>query len=404
MKNCEYWIWLQRTLGCGARIDDIIGYYGSARELYHAGKNEWMISGIFTGSQIKNLSKYSPSESGKIINDCSRNNWDIITPDDPEYPPLLRHICDFPAVLYADGNTDLLSSELFIAMVGTRNASVYGTRAAAAIAKQLSQAGLTVVSGGALGVDSASHTGALNADCPTVCVLGCGLGTDYLMENEPLRHEICRKGVIITEFPPFTAASRYTFPKRNRIISGMSLGTVVIEAGERSGSLITARTATEQNRDVFAVPGNVFASSFNGANRLIHDGAKPVFTAMDIVEEYIYRYPDRLKTEGCDIPLSNALQQNSIAINSKASKPPKSETKGRTQIAEPEPEAVSLKPLPETASSTAKAVYEAIDSETDFDTIAERTELPVNAVLSGITELEMYSCIQTLAGRKYKKF
>ena len=134
MKNCEYWIWLQRTLGCGAGIDDIINYYSSARDLYQAGKNDWLVSGIFTASQIKKLSQFSPSESGKIINDCQRNNWEIITPDDDCYPPLLRQICDFPAVLYADGDTDLLSDELFIAMVGTRNASTYGTRAATVIA------------------------------------------------------------------------------------------------------------------------------------------------------------------------------------------------------------------------------------------------------------------------------
>ena len=402
MKNCEYWIWLQRTLGCGAGIDDIINYYGSARDLYQAGKNDWLVSGIFTASQIKKLSQFSPSESGKIINDCQRNNWEIITPDDDCYPPLLRQICDFPAVLYADGDTDLLSDELFVAMVGTRNASTYGTRAATVIAYQLSKAGLTVVSGGALGIDSASHTGALNADCKTVCVLGCGLGTDYLHENEALRHEICRSGVIITEYPPFTPASRTTFPKRNRIISGMSLGTVVIEAGERSGSLITARTATEQNRDVFAVPGDVFASSFNGANRLIRDGAKPVFTARDIIEEYYYNYPDKLDIEGSDIPLSNALQQNSIPMGNVQSTAVKPKAKKSENKQKEEPKPV-LKPMPETASTNARAVYEAITGETDFDTIAEKTALPVNAVLSGITELEMYSCIETLAGRKYKK-
>ena len=401
MKNCEYWIWLQRTLGYGAKIDDITGYYGSARDLYQAGKNDWIVSGLFTAKQISNLGKFSPSESSKIINDCLRNNWEIITPDDVNYPPLLRQICDFPAVLYADGNTDLLFSELFIAMVGTRNASTYGTRAATVIAYQLSKAGLMVVSGGALGIDSASHTGALNADCPTACVLGCGLGTDYLLENEALRHDICRNGVVITEYPPFSPASRFTFPRRNRIISGMALGTVVIEAGERSGSLITARTATEQNRDVFAVPGNVFASSFNGANRLIRDGAKPVFTAKDIVEEYYYNYPNKLEIEGTDIPLSQALQQNSLTFAGSAEN---EKPKMQKRVRENPPQAEKpLKSLPETASANAKAVYEAIDGETDFDTIAEKTALPVNAVLSGITELEMYSCIETLAGRKYKK-
>ena len=252
----------------------------------------------------------------------------------------------------------------------------------------LSDAGFTVVSGGALGVDSAAHNGAINAGKPTVCVLGCGLGTDYLRENEALRFEISHNGALVTEFAPFTAASRTTFPMRNRIISGMSLGTVVIEAGERSGSLITARCAAEQGRDVFAVPGDVFASSFNGANRLIHDGAKPVFTALDIVEEYYYRYPDRLSIENADVPLSSALQEYTAAKENIITKP--------TVKAEP-------KPLPAGAGENAKSVYNAIDGETDLDEIVTESGLSIQKALSAITELEMYGVIEMLPGRKYKK-
>lgn len=394
MKDCEYWIWLQRTLGYGAKIDDFINCFGSAKQLYEAGRSEWLLSGLFTAKQIEKLTRYSPSESADIIKDCQQNHWDIVTPEDPEYPPLLREICDYPAVLYVDGNAECISGELFIALVGTRNASVYGTRAATVISSMLSDAGFTVVSGGALGVDSAAHNGALNAGKPTVCVLGCGLGTDYLRENEALRFEISHNGALVTEFAPFTAASRTTFPMRNRIISGMSLGTVVIEAGERSGSLITARCAAEQGRDVFAVPGDVFASSFNGANRLIHDGAKPVFTALDIVEEYYYRYPDRLSIENADVPLSSALQEYTAANENIITKPKKAEKP--TVKAEP-------KPLPAGAGENAKSVYNAIDGETDLDEIVTESGLSIQKALSAITELEMYGVIEMLPGRKYKK-
>lgn len=398
MTDCEFWIWLQRALGYGARIDDIVNCFGSARKLYEAGKREWMLSGLFTGPQIGKLSSVSPSESGKIINECRKNHWFIITPDDREYPPLLREICDFPAVLYVDGNPDVLADELFIAMVGTRRASDYSIKAATVISSILTNAGLTVVSGGALGVDSASHNGAVNLGKPTVCVLGCGLGTDYLKENEALRREISRNGAVVTEFAPFTEATRFTFPMRNRIISGMSLGTLVVEAGERSGSLITARLAAEQNRDVYAVPGSVFASSFNGANRLIRDGAKPVFTARDIVEEYYYRYPDRLSIENTDIPLSKALEEYRISTVSKPEKNSKPSVKAEAQAQPAQP-----KPMPQKLTDSAKAVWQAIEGETELDEIVVKSGLGIQRALSGLTELEMLGAVEMLPGRKYKK-
>lgn len=406
MKNCEYWIWLQRTLGTAARIDDIINYYGSAKTLYEVGSREWRLSGLLNNKQIEKLIKFSPSESGKIMKICSDNHWDIITPDDDEYPPLLRQICDYPAVLYVDGNSEILGDETFIAMVGTRNASQYGLKAACVLAQQLSKTGLTVVSGGALGVDSASHTGAINAGKKTVAVLGCGFGTDYLKENEVLRKEIVQNGALITEYPPFTAATRYTFPKRNRIISGMSLGTVVIEAGERSGSLITARLAMEQNRDVFAIPGNVFSSSFTGANRLIHDGAKPVFTAADIAEEYVYLYHDKVSIEGADVPFSRLITQKDLS-ELEASKPSDISSVGKRREKKSESHTNSLKTeprsLPEDASPNAKAVYSAIDGESFFDDLVIKTGLPAFKIMTAVTELELKGVIEKTPENRYTK-
>lgn len=406
MNNGEYWIWLSRTLGEGARIDDIINYFGSAKALYEAGRYEWKISGLLTPRQVENLVTYSPSESGKIINTCAENHWQIITPDDENYPARLREICDYPAVIYADGDTNLLSECLPIAMVGTRKASGYGVRVASTLASMLAKAGLTVVSGGALGIDSAAHTGAMYAGGKTVAVLGCGIGTDYLRENEAMRHEISKNGVLITEYPPFTAASKFTFPKRNRIISGMSIGTVVVEAGERSGSLITARLAVEQGRDVFAVPGDVFSSAFSGANKLIHDGAKPVFTARDIVEEYYHMYPGRIIIENSDEPLAKLLSEsdksrfNNINVAKKHNIPVKKQKESGTGQEE---KPVAKKQLPAEISEAAKAVYAAIESVTSFDDICRVSGVGIAKVLSGITELEMKSFIEVLPGRKYKK-
>ena len=254
MRDCEYWIWLQNAYGTGAKIKPIIEYFGSARELYEAGSYEWRISGIIDQKHVDKLLLHSPSESGSIMRACEENGWEIITPQDEQYPFLLTQISDLPAVLYADGDIETLMTESNIAMVGTRNASVQGIKVAGAIAQRLSLAGMTIVSGGALGIDAASHEGALSVDKKTVAVLGCGLGTNYLKTNEDLRNRIKKNGVLITEFPPFSQASRISFPKRNRIISGMSLATVVVEAGERSGSLITAKNALSQGRRLYAVP------------------------------------------------------------------------------------------------------------------------------------------------------
>lgn len=408
MTNCEYWIWLQRTLGFAAKIDDLINYYGSAKTLYEAGSYNWRISGLFSASQINKLSKYSPSESGKIMKACSENHWDIITPDDSEYPPLLREICNFPAVLYVDGDSRLLSDRMFISMVGTRKASAYGVNVARLLAAELSKTGLTVVSGAALGIDSASHMGAVNSGFKTVAVLGCGFGTGYLRENEALRREIARNGALITEYPPFYEAARHTFPTRNRIISGMSLGTVVIEAGERSGSLITARLAAEQNRDVFAVPGDVFSSSFTGANKLIHDGAKPIFTAADVAEEYAGIYPDKIKLEGADIPLSRLMPKSDIFVLDGINTPVQEKDKKKKTEKENKPEQEKfdeqgIKALPDDLSANAKAVYGAIDGETEFDDAVRASGLPAFKVMTAVTELEMRELIEVLPGRKYKK-
>lgn len=408
MTNCEYWIWLQRTLGFAAKIDDLINYYGSARTLYEAGSYNWRISGLLNGSQINKLSQFSPSESGKIMKACSDNHWDIITPDDSEYPPQLREICDFPAVLYVDGNSELLGNRTFISMVGTRRASAYGVNAAKLLAAELSKTGLTVVSGAALGIDSAAHSGAVNSGFKTVAVLGCGFGTSYLRENEALRREIVQNGALITEYPPFYEASRYTFPMRNRIISGMSLGTVVIEAGERSGSLITARLAAEQNRDVFAVPGDVFSSSFTGANKLIRDGAKPIFTAADVAEEYVNIYPDKIKLEGADTPLSKLIPKNDKFVfdginTSKREKDKNKRNEKKTEPKQNEAPSVAKKALPEDISANAKVVFNAIDGETEFDDVVRNSGLPAFKVMTAVTELEMRELIDVLPGRKYKK-
>jgi DNA processing protein len=188
-----------------------------------------------------------------------------------------------PLVLYVDGDISCLRGKVIIGVVGTRKPCYESTAIARSICGDMAKAGAIVVSGGALGIDSAAHEATLDAGGKTVCVMGCGLGTNYLMDNEAMRRRISKNGALITEYPPMKVASRITFPERNRIISGMSHGVLVVEAGEKSGSLITARCAAEQGREVFAIPGSILTSAYTGANNLIRDGARVALCARDII-------------------------------------------------------------------------------------------------------------------------
>lgn len=207
-----------------------------------------------------------------------------VTLADDDYPPLLRQLVDPPLALFYRGNL-ALADKPAVAMVGSRRASPYALSAAAQLARELVSVGISVVSGLALGVDAAAHQATLDASGNTVAVLGTGIDIVYPRTHKRLFGNIEERGLILTEFPPGTPPFRYNFPVRNRIISGITLGTVIVEATGRSGSLITARTAAEQNREVFCVPGSIFSPGSEGTHRLIQFGAKLVHDTNDILDE-----------------------------------------------------------------------------------------------------------------------
>ena len=293
----KYWIWLSLILGVSVESDEIFSAFKDPKEIYKASEKERIESGVFTAGQQKNFGSVTIEDAEKIVSQCEENGWEIITPDDLIYPAGLRMTSDFPLVLYVDGDISCLRGKVMIGVVGTRKPGTEGVNITREICTDLAAAGAVVVSGGAMGIDCAAHEAALYAGGKTVCVLGCGLGTKYLMENEAMRREISRNGALVSEFPPFTPASRVTFPKRNRIISGMSHAILVVEAGEKSGSLITAKSARIQKRTVFAIPGSVTTSAYTGANRLLNEGATAVMTAREILNPFSDMYPDRLNMD-----------------------------------------------------------------------------------------------------------
>jgi DNA processing protein len=294
MEQTLCWIWLQKALGISSSLQTakiIELFRGGAQEIYEAGERERRISGAFSARQLQKLADTPLRAAEEIMAVCAKKNMRVVTPQQSAYPQLLSHLPNPPLVLYMQGTLEVLENRLTIALVGARKATPGSVDIALRLAAELAKADCVVVSGGALGIDTAAHTGALWAKGETIAVLGCGLDVPYLAENAALRERIAAQGVVLSEFPPGTAPTPYNFPVRNRILSGLSRGVVVVEAGERSGSLITANCALEQGRDVFACPGALFANAFKGANALIKAGAKPIFSARDILEEYTHIFP-----------------------------------------------------------------------------------------------------------------
>lgn len=396
----EYWIWLQTALGAGANTADILSYFETPERLYLAGSEEWRLSGLFTEKRINALKSSTPSQTMEVFKECRDKGYTILTPDDIGYPDRLKNLPDMPLVLYGLGDCSVIKDELSIGIVGTRNASNYGIETAQKLSYRLAEAGATVVSGGALGIDSEAHAGAMLAKGRTFAFLGCGLSYDYLKENAPLRRAITRYGALFSEYQPFSAPSRASFPIRNRLISGTTLGIVVIEAGVKSGSLITADRALEQGKDVFAVPGDIVRSSFDGTNHLIKNGAKPVFSADDILNEYEYKYGDLYDSEKASLPLNKLTYVDYRKPKAKVEK-----TKVTESIKEKPPVAevkVNTTP-PEGVSADAKVVFRALtQGEMHIDDIVRATNMKMNTVLSSLTELELFSAVIQMPGKKYK--
>ncbi len=268
------------------RLLNLVEASGSARQAWEAGKKELCASGLDMSQADDLLSRRSRVDPAAEQERVRRVGVRVITWVDANYPESLRHIYDPPAVLFGLGAFGFQESGPNVAIVGSRRATPYGRETASQLAAALGSCGLVIVSGMARGIDTAAHNGALESGAPTVAVLGSGLDVTYPPENAGLMERIAASGgLVLTEFPLGSRPEAWHFPVRNRIISGLCRAVVVVEAGERSGALITAEAALEQGRDVMAVPGNVNNPYSRGANRLIKQGARLVEDAWDVLEE-----------------------------------------------------------------------------------------------------------------------
>ena len=286
-----YWIWLSDRLGVASKyLTPLIERFESPFEIYSLTEDELIMSGCVPKDIASRLSNKNLGKAYNIMDSCTVGNIGILSYADKFYPASLRSIKDPPAVLYYKGSLIDFNEKLCIAVVGTRTMSEYGKRTAYKMGYELASAGAVVVSGMALGVDSVAACGAITAGGKTIAVLGCGVDIVYPREHAKLKKIIENNGVVISEFAPGTSPMGSNFPIRNRIISGIAQGTLVIEADARSGALITARSALVQGREVFAVPGNIDESNSSGTNAMIKGGATTVLSADDILINYELTY------------------------------------------------------------------------------------------------------------------
>jgi len=281
----KYWIWFANLKGITTRKKvELLRIFDDPSAIYGADAVELAKTGLLSRDNIDAImSDEYRKTADKTMEDVDRHRISVVPMNSSDYPEALRNICDPPVCLYVKGK--LVSDEISVAVVGSRRASGYGLTQAKKISGELARLGICVISGMARGIDTAAHIGALTANGRTVAVLGCGLDMAYPPENRKLMEQIIETGAVISEYPPGVEPAPHHFPVRNRIVSGMSAGVLVVEAGERSGSLITAQLALEQGRDVYALPGNIVSVNSKGTNKLIQDGAKLVTSVEDIIEE-----------------------------------------------------------------------------------------------------------------------
>ena len=289
-------VWLSLCTGvANTEFAPLLEKFGSAYALFCAQESE--IDALDISESLKGkLNHKNLDQAYGIVEYCHKHGVGILSYTDPAYPSTLRAIKAPPCVLYYKGKLPDFEKRLFISMVGTRSMSEYGKEMAYRISYELASTGAVIVSGMALGIDAACAVGALAAKGCTVAVLGCGIDVVYPKQHDRLMHAIAEHGLVLTEFPPATPPRGYHFPIRNRIISGLGAGTLVVEADLGSGALITAREAIVQGKDIYAVPGNVGDQNTSGTNALIRDGAAVALGARDILQNYAFLYRDSVDT------------------------------------------------------------------------------------------------------------
>lgn len=440
-RDLLFWIWLAEQLGAASRdFPRLISLYENPYDIFHAEECEIeRIEGL-SPRTVRVLADKSLEHATRILDACEQLGVGILPYGHEKYPYALRDISDPPIVLYYKGRIPDFGKMLSIGMVGTRRMSEYGLHTAYKLSYELASVGVTVVSGMAAGIDGVCGAGALAAGGFTVAVLGCGVNVTYPRHHQNLKHEIERQGLLLSEYPPGTRPIAHHFPVRNRIISGLSQGTVIVEASMNSGALITAKAAILQGRDVFALPANVGSVGAEGTNNLLQDGVNLVLNTSDVLEPYQYIYANQLHVERlpgaeassradlrylaqmgvielASVQTKHAVREDSPVAEAQPAKEKTKRTKGKRtkekleKVQEPTPETAS----PQEPRKTPDAILSSLTETQRAVLSAMPDDRAVNAdslvaigyrygeVIAALTMLEILGLIQKLPGALYMK-
>lgn len=404
MAELRYWVWLaSRRIFKADKLRELITYFGSPEQVYFARTAAYSELPWLSPAERESLADKRMTEVAAAMDLCAENDWRILTVQDSGYPERLRNIFDPPLVLYVRGRFLDIDSEAVVAAVGTRSCTPYGVKAAESIGYDMARAGCVVATGLARGIDSAAARGALRGGGRVIGVVGTGLDICYPAENRRLFDDVAAEGMIISEYMPGTAISRGAFPRRNRIMSGISMGVAVIEAPEKSGALITVNWALEQGRDVFAVPGNIDAEACRGSNRLLREGAEVVLSGWDIAEAYRARFPEKIRDAGAAerVPLDGTALEKLIEKERGDRVLPETDDKkviDNGESVEYIDLVVSREDLSEDEYKVVSVMHAA---EMQVDDLILQSGLSASRVLSALTVLEIKGLVTQQQGKRF---
>ena len=385
----KFWLWLATRKGLSPRGAALAAScFPSVEALYYADAAAYEAAGLKNYQPLLEKDLWLPTE---ILRRCYDLGISLLTWQDAAYPQLLRSLEDPPVVLYYRGLLPDFSG-LSIAVVGTRGASAYGLAQARHLGYGLGRCGCTLVSGGAKGIDTAALEGALTGGGPVVCVLGGGVDVVYPASNRSLFQDVAQRGCLLSEYPPGTRPKPEHFPVRNRIISGLCQGVVVVEAPEKSGALITANWALDQGRDVFALPGNLGVANFGGNLRILREGAILVRDVRDILQEYQGVYPELFQK-------SAAAEQRP----QRAAEAPPPESSAADDAPAAEAAEVQIdQALLDTMSLDEQSICRLLQEGTkQIDNIVDEAQIPAGRALAALTLLEVKGVVRRLPGRRF---
>lgn len=386
MSTLQEWIWLSLCVNY-QNVTRLLERYDTPKDVVLANDNDLLK--VISRSEIARIREMDFSSAEQIIEDCYNKEITVATIKDTAYPQILRSIINPPLVIYIKGRMPDMDVNIGINIIGTRDSTPYGHAVTKQLAYTLAQAGVIVVSGMARGIDGIANKSAILAGKATIAVLGCSVDICYPKENRSLMDDIIATGAVISEFPPTTEVLPKNFPQRNRIMSGLSRGTVIIESPLKSGTNITANCAVEQGRDLFAIPGNIDSPNSAGCNNWIKLGAKPTTCAMDILETYNICEPENkvaaVNPINVKVLTPEELRQytkTSLDGMKKAAKARKAEKEN------PKPKKIVEKPT--TLTPEQSDIYDIIASGANtVDKVIERSDMETKKVLSTITMLEI---------------